>query len=301
MTMAVFASLTAAAAVLVLGMSIVRYYEAAGVRRSLALVLRIGSIRPADPALAPEGERGWVGSVLESLSRALVLPRNRQRIKDNLGRAGRRSPEALQQTVERKVVYGFVGLLLGVLAIALWGPVGWFVALLAVTIGYFVPDLVVYNAGLRRTEQIRLTLPDAIDLLDLSVESGLSLQAAMSKVAQIQDTPVAEEFSRVLQEMRLGKSRVQAFEELAGRTTQEDLRTLISAILQADALGIAISSVLREQSREMRAKRTSRARELAQKVPVKILAPLMLCFFPGLFIIILGPAIITALDLFVRR
>ena len=111
---------------------------------------------------------------------------------------------------------------------------------------------------------------------------------------------MADEFGRVLQEMRLGMSRAEAFEAMAQRTRQVDLQRFVSAVLQADKLGIPIAAVLREQARDMRARRRDRAREQAQKVPVKILMPLMLCLLPGLFIIILGPAVITAINLFLR-
>ena len=135
-------------------------------------------------------------------------------------------------------------------------------------------------------------LPDALDMLNLCVECGLSFQAALAQVA---DEPEGCGRSGVpgLQEMQLGVPRARRRGD-GGRTQQEDLQRFVSAILQVDKLGIPVAAVLREQAREMRAKRFSRAREQAQKVPVKILMPLMLCFLPGLFIIILGPAVSPA-------
>lgn len=107
----------------------------------------------------------------------------------------------------------------------------------------------------------------------------------------------AREFARVLREMQLGQSRQSALESLSRRSRQEDLARFVTAVLQADRLGIAISGILTEQAAEMRAKRRDRARERAQKVPVKILLPVIVCFLPGIFIIVLGPAAIDLAEL----
>ncbi len=141
-------------------------------------------------------------------------------------------------------------------------------------------------------------LPDALDMLNLCVESGLSFQAAMSQVADNQTGPVAEEFGVALKEMQLGRSRAEALSALGGRTRAEDVRRFVSAMLQVDKIGVPVATVLREQAKEMRAKRYARARELAQKLPVKILMPLMLCLLPALFIIILGPAAYSIYQVF---
>lgn len=293
----VVAGLMSAAAVLVLGLSIAAHRSNAGVRRSLALVHTYG-LPSLSEGQSPDSPSGWGREALATLSSLLVLPVNRRWIRRQLARGGRIRPEDAQRVVDRKLILAFTGLLLGVLAIQVFGTPGWLMLAGAVLVGYLLPDLLVYNAGLRRTEEIRLGLPDALDLLDLCVESGLSLQAAMGRVAQAQEGPVAEEFARVLQEMRLGVARSAALQSLVDRATESDLKQLVSAIMQAESLGIPIAAVLREQAREMRAKRSARAREAAQKVPVKILAPLMLCFLPGLFIIILGPAAIAVYEWF---
>jgi tight adherence protein C len=293
----VVVALMSAAAVLVLGLSIAGHRSTAGVRRSLALVQDSGLPRLMDGE-SPDAPSSWGREALVALTRILVLPVNRRWIRRQLTRAGRVRPEDAQRVLDQKVVLAFTGLLLGALAVQAFGAAGWLMLLGALAVGYLLPDLLVYNAGLRRTEEIRLGLPDALDLLDLCVESGLSLQSAMGRVAQAQEGPVAEEFARVLQEMRLGVARSAALQSLVDRATESDLKQLVSAIMQAESLGIPIAAVLREQAREMRAKRTARAREAAQKVPVKILAPLMLCFLPGLFIIILGPAAIAAFEWF---
>lgn len=299
MLLPVTAATLAAGAVLVLALAFVRHREHAGVRRSLDLVIRTGASRSIDAPTVPNS--GVLRPMFESVARAVVLPANRRSIKATLVKAGQLGDDAVQRVLDQKLLWGSVGAVVGVLWIVRFGAWGWLILPLAMGVGYFAPDLASYNAGLKRTEQIRLQLPDALDLLDLCVESGLSLQAGMAKVAEVQSGPVAEEFARVLQEMRLGVPRTDALQALADRAAQKDLRQLVSAIIQAESLGIPIAGVLKEQAKEMRSKRSDRARELAQKVPVKILAPLMLCFLPGLFIIILGPAAITAVDVFLRN
>jgi tight adherence protein C len=130
-------------------------------------------------------------------------------------------------------------------------------------------------------------------MLTVCVEAGLGFDAAISKVALNTQGPLAAEFARALQEMQIGKSRTEALRAMGARTTVPELRAFTSALVQASELGIATAAVLREQAKEMRTRRRQRAEEKAQKVPVKILFPLVACLFPSLFVIILGPGIIT--------
>jgi len=160
-------------------------------------------------------------------------------------------------------------------------------------IGYYLPDVVLYQKGYERAEQIQHTLPDALDLLTISVEAGLGFDAALAQVARNTEGPLADEFFRVLQEMQIGLGRAEAFRALSERTNVADLRNFVTAMIQADVFGIPIANVLRVQSREMRIKRMQRAEESAQKVPVKILFPLIFCILPALFVIVIGPAAIT--------
>ena len=154
----------------------------------------------------------------------------------------------------------------------------------------WLPDLLLYNAGLKRQQALQRSTPDALDMLTVCVEAGLGFDAALSHVARNTRGPITGEFARILQEMQIGKSRTEAFQALAERTTVPELHTLVSALVQADNLGIPVANVLRSQSHEMRVKRRQRAEEQAQKIPVKILFPLIFCVFPALFVVILGPA-----------
>ncbi|GLZ30136.1 hypothetical protein Lesp02_23260 [Lentzea sp. NBRC 105346] len=188
------------------------------------------------------------------------------------------------------VLYG-LGSVLTVLGYALAGAAA----------GFFVPDLLLYNAATKRQAEIAKGLADVLDMLTVCVEAGLGFDAAVSQVARNTSGPLAEEFARMLQEMQLGKSRVEALRALAARTTVNEVHTFASSLVQASELGIPTARVLREQAGEMRVKRRQTAEEKAQKVPVKILFPLLMCIFPALFIIIIGPGGIAIYDTFTNR
>lgn len=164
--------------------------------------------------------------------------------------------------------------------------------------GFFIPDVWIRNLGERRQTELRNTLPDVIDMMTVCVEAGLGFDGALTRVSTNLNSPAAAEFSRVLQEMQLGKSRVDALRDAAARTNVSEFRTFVSSVVQSTELGISIGDVLRSQAGQMRIKRRQRAEEKAQKLPVKILAPLVCCILPAMFVVILGPAIINVMHFF---
>jgi len=159
--------------------------------------------------------------------------------------------------------------------------------------GFFVPDVLLYNAGIKRQARIVSALPDALDMMTVCVEAGLGFDSALAQVARNTKGPLAQEFARTLQEMQIGLSRAQALRGMVTRTTVPELRSFVGALVQAGELGIPVARVLREQSVEMRIRRRQRAEERAQKVPVKIMFPLVACLFPALLVIIIGPGVIS--------
>ncbi|HXP20684.1 MAG TPA: type II secretion system F family protein [Streptosporangiaceae bacterium] len=159
--------------------------------------------------------------------------------------------------------------------------------------GFYLPDLLLYNAGIKRQALILAGLPDALDMLTVCVEAGLGFDAALAQVARNSGGPLAAEFARALQEMQIGLSRSQALRGMVSRTTVPELRAFVSALVQASELGIPVARVLREQALEMRVRRRQRAEERAQKVPVKIMFPLITCLFPALLVIVIGPGVIS--------
>ena len=185
-----------------------------------------------------------------------------------------------------------LGLLIGLLFQSAFSTILGLIVVSAL-LGYFGPNIALYQVGYNRTQQMARDLPDALDLLTISVESGMAFDSAVSQVARNTTGPLAEEFFRLLQEMQIGLSRSDAIRAMGERSDIPELRNFASSMVQAERLGIPVANVLRIQAGEMRTKRSQRAEEMAQKVPVKILFPLIFCILPVLFIVILGPAMIS--------
>jgi tight adherence protein C len=271
--------------------------ERRGVARSIAAVQAIGSApreiqeeaeRPfAERVIAPMGDR------MVSTGRKLVRADTAKKLQYRLDVAG--NPPAWD--VNRIIGLKVLGLaLFGVLTFLYALGTDWsftkvvVVTLLASSFGYVLPNILLYNAGQKRATLMRNGLPDAMDLLTISVEAGLGFDAAVSRVSKNSDGPLGQEFSRLLQEMQLGVGRTEAMRAMGERTSLPDLKSFCSAMVQADSLGIPIARVLRIQSQEMRVKRRQRAEEKAQQVPVRIMIPLVLFILPCLFLVIMGPA-----------
>ncbi|HET8945168.1 MAG TPA: type II secretion system F family protein [Dehalococcoidia bacterium] len=219
------------------------------------------------------------------------------RISRSLDKAG--NPQAW--SVERIMGLKGIGLVFGaVLGLVVFGfsATGILAGVGLAAFAFFLPDLLVYNAGLKRQQELRRGLADALDMLTVCVEAGQGFDAAILQVARTVTGPIGGEFARVLSEIQIGKSRADAFASLGDRTTAPEVKTFVSALVQADRMGLPVAAVLREQTKEMRIARRQRAEEQAQKVTVKILFPLLLCIFPALFIVIIGPGAIRITELF---
>lgn len=172
------------------------------------------------------------------------------------------------------------------------------VVLASLGAAFVLPDLFVKTKADRRAEAITLALPDVLDQLTVSVEAGLGFEAALARMSRTNDDPLSEEFGRMLQDIRLGSARVDALDAMAKRSQVDDLRTMILALRQAEALGVPLARTLRTISTEMREKRRFRAEERAHRLPVLMIFPLGLCILPALFIVMLGPAMIRILQVF---
>lgn len=163
----------------------------------------------------------------------------------------------------------------------------------AAFVGYYLPEWLLRSQSGKRQHSMRRALPDALDLMSITVEAGLAFDAALERVSREMGGPLGEECYRVVQEMRLGKSRSEALRDLGDRTTVDELRSFVLAMVQAEIFGISIARVLHVQAAELRVKRRQLAEEQAQKLPVKIVFPLILCIFPALMVVLLGPAAIS--------
>ena len=232
-------------------------------------------------------------TVLDRVADRLIFDRYRDILRQRLVRMGRQDVVAYRALARRKVVGLVLGLTYGA-AIVFDGSLSGYVQLmLCAGAGFMVPDVLVYNTTTKRSTELERALPDAIDVMNLCVEAGVTFQVSLSQVASVMKGPVAEEFSRVLRQMQLGQSMVASLQDMADRNDNEDLERFVHVISQTERLGIPIAGVLSEQARTLRGKRRDRAREQAQKVPVKILMPVMVCFLPGIFVIVLGPALVS--------
>ena len=174
--------------------------------------------------------------------------------------------------------------------------IGLLMAGVGLLFGYTIPEFWLGGRVRRRQHDILLQIPDALDLLTISVRAGLGFDGALGKVVEKLKGPLTDEFRRALAEIRVGKARRDALRDIIPRTEVPALTNFIGAIIQAEQLGVSISKVLQVQSEQLRIERRQRAEEQAAKAPIKMLFPLVGCIFPSLFIVILGPAIILIIQ-----
>jgi len=160
----------------------------------------------------------------------------------------------------------------------------------AAVLGWIIPWMLMRSLIDRRKDAIIKKLPDALDLMTICVDAGLTFNSAMQKVDDKWDDPLANDFGRVLYEMQLGKSRRQALRDMSDRMDVPDVTSFIAAVLQADQLGVGIGKILRIQADQMRVRRRQRAEEKAQQAPVKMMFPLVFLILPSIFVVLLGPA-----------
>jgi tight adherence protein C len=292
-------------AIALLAMGLRPAAEARGINRSLAV---LEAMTDAPRALTADLEKPFADRVLQPLqNRALKLGRrisgadSAERIRKKLDLAGNPAGWSVDRVTGGKVLGAGLGAFLG-LAAGLLIADALTTRLIFVggglVIGFLGPNLYLYQLAYDRANKLQRELPDAIDLMTISVESGLGFDAAVQQVAHNTEGPLADEFGRMLREMQLGMGRGEALRSLGERADVDDLRSFVSAMVQADSFGIPIAQVLRVQSGEMRVKRRQRAEEKAQQVPVKITIPLIFCILPALFVAVMGPAAINIMNNF---
>jgi tight adherence protein C len=169
-------------------------------------------------------------------------------------------------------------------------------ALLGAALGFLAPEFWLGRKIRARSMAMTLQLPDALDLLTISVEAGLGFDAALAKVVEKMEGPLVDEFRQALAEVRMGRTRRDALRDVATRADAQPVSNFIGAIVQAEQLGVPIAKVLQIQSNQLRIERRQRAEEAAAKAPVKMLFPMVGCIFPTIFIVILGPAVVTVMS-----
>jgi tight adherence protein C len=262
--------------------------------REVPAAMRIRRTQPAHATVFVTQDAASLGRL-----RALTVPFLIERGQRNLVLAGYKSGWSLQRLMTAKVVLAvFVGFFMFTFFSA--DPSGRRLALFLATtaLAFFYPDIWLGSRAQDRQKTIERELPDLLDQIVIAIESGLSFEASLARVAGAGTGPLADEFRRTLQDMRLGMTRRAAYQGLASRTSIDDLKRFCKQITQAEEFGVSMATVVRNLANEMRIKRRYRAEEIAAKIPVKIIFPLGTCFLPVLFIIILYPALRSILAAF---
>lgn len=234
----------------------------------------------------------FVDNDAESLGRLRVLtvPLLVDRAERNIALAGHRAGWTLRRLVLVKITAATIA---GLLMFVLWASSpttrGLVLIVIMTTAAFFFPDLWLSSRAKERQLELERELPDLLDQVIIAIESGMSFEGALARVGERGTGPLAQEFTRTLQDMRLGMSRRAAYNALADRTTIPDLKRFCKQVIQAEEFGVSTATLVRNLAAEMRIKRRFRAEETAQKLPVKMVFPLVVCFFPVLFVVILYP------------
>ena len=243
----------------------------------------------------------FTGKVVSSITRHTPLDLYR-RVNRLIELAGNPPALTAERIVAFKIVFGIVGVVVGILVAPLLPFSGFLVPVMTVAVfslaGYTFPSAGLAARASKRQKEIRKALPDTMDLLTISVEAGLGFDAALAQVVKNVPGPLSEEIARMLQEMQIGVIRAEALRHLNDRTDVPELDGFVLSMIQADKYGVGVAKVLRAQSTELRQKRRQRAEEVAQKVPLKLLFPMIFMVLPALFIVILGPGAIQVYETF---
>lgn len=246
----------------------------------------------------PGGLRGAFDAIASGLGRLLterLQIMNEERLRKQLAAAG------MYQSSPREVIgYGVIGAF-GLPALWIWLAVVIGLATSATVlgaivlalVGWFGPGLVVQHRAEARLHRIDRSMPELIDLLVVTVEAGLSLAAALQLAGERMKGPLGDELRIVLQEQRMGLSPVQGLQNMVGRCPTPAVEAFTRAMLQGAALGVSVGAILRSLAVEMRKRRRASVEQQAQKAPIKMLFPLILMIFPALFVVILGPALVS--------
>jgi len=248
-----------------------------------------------------EKRKVLVARVLSLVAKTLPSsPRHSSGSELLLARAGYRRPEAAVALRAARVML-VVALLGSVYFTGLYKLNPFFVLALGMLLGFFGPDIALTHFAVKRQQALRLALPDALDLLVICVEAGLGLDQSLLYVGQelrIAHPALCEEFDLVNAEVHVGKTRTEALRSLASRTGVDDIKALVATLIQTDRFGTSVAQSLRVHSDDLRTKRRQRAEEAAAKSAVKMVVPLVFFIFPALFVVILGPAVISMVHSF---
>lgn len=243
------------------------------------------TLRPLIQRLAKAGRRGDQGG---------MIARTDAKLEKAGYPGGLRGADWIGVKILAAIVFAVLFFVLGTLLLQAI-ELGLVFALMGLGIGFVAPEFWLGRRIRARANAMVLELPDALDLLTISVEAGLGFDAALAKVVEKMEGPLVDEFRTALAEVRMGRSRREALRDIVARCDARPVANFIGAIVQAEQLGVPIAKVLQIQSTQLRIERRQRAEEAAAKAPVKMLFPMVGCIFPTIFIVILGPAVVTVM------
>lgn len=266
----------------------------AGSRRQILENLR-RDVHPTDTTVQAEQAQSELAEALRRRTPPGVV----KNLSKLWAAAGRPEAWPVDRVLSTKLLLGVGGMLIALLLIingrdmrsVLFG-----VAIIALL--FFLPDLLLYNTGVKRKEAIGLQLPDTLDQMSIAVNAGLGFDAAMSRVARNGHGELASELVRTLQDIQVGMPRRDAYDDLAERTKVPKLERFVRAVVQGEAYGIALSDVLQAQAEELRMERKQDAERRAMQIPVKVIFPLLLFIMPAMFIVVIGPGVIQIINAF---
>ncbi len=235
---------------------------------------------------------------LEKVARRITPADQGKRLDHKLVLAGSPAGWTASKVAASKLALAVAGCLIGLMfaARAGVGAPSLVLVVMFTWMGAIVPNLVLLGRASKRQTEIRRALPDTMDLLSITVEAGLGLEAAISVVSANVEGPLTQELNRLLHEIRLGVSKVDAFRNLADRTDVDEIQSFLMSMIQAETFGVSITKVLRAQAIELRSKRRQTAERKAQQLGVKMIFPLIFCILPSIFVVTLGPAVLSLMD-----
>jgi tight adherence protein C len=238
---------------------------------------------------------------MSSVARRMTPAGIVERLNEQLLYAGSPAAWDAERVLAAKLMAGVVlGLASLAFSLTVYGPSPrmLIITVVGAMLGWYLPEWLVRSRADARQAQIRTVLPDSLDLLSITVQAGLAFDAALVRVAREMGGALGEEMNRVVQEMQRGKSRSEALRGLSERSSVEELREFVLAMIQAEVFGVSIANVLHVQAGELRIKRRQRAEERAQMLPVKMIFPLILFILPATFIVLIGPAVVQIMNTF---
>jgi len=290
----VLAAAAAGVAVLLLGLLVASGIDPArrASRRNLIAAARVTSDATLLQPAAPSFVALHISRIEAALCRPLPdsLMAGAERRIDAAGLVGSLPPE---RVVLSRLPLAILPVVLGLAALATGGgPAVLLVLLIGPPVGFVLPDVLLRMRATARQAEVLASLADTLDLMTITVEAGLALEAAMVRAGRGGKGPLAEELTRTMQQMQAGVPRLEALQNLSARCDVQDLTAFTSAVAQAERFGVPIARVLRVQSGELREKRRQRAEEAAMKLPTKVILPLALCILPAMMILVVGPSIV---------